>query len=66
MLGDNAGLAGFKELLRLDYYNSTQFITKQGVGSRIHYLHQIKMETTAVISIFNYYHTQSNFAETAT
>lgn len=39
VLGENAG---FKEVLRLDYYNSTQFITKQGVGSRIHYLHQIK------------------------
>lgn len=32
VLGANAGLAGFKEVLRLDYYNSTQFITKQGVG----------------------------------
>lgn len=37
VLGENAGLAGFKEVLRLDYYNSTQFITEQGVGSRIHY-----------------------------
>lgn len=42
VLGENAGLTGFKEVLRLDYHNSTQFITKQGVGSRIHYLHQIK------------------------
>lgn len=66
VLGENAGLADFKAVLRLDYYNSTQFITKQGVKCRIHYLHQMKMEITAVISIFNYYHTQSHFAETAT
>lgn len=66
VLGENAGLAGFKEVLRLNYYNSTQFITKQDVGSKIHYLHQIKLETTTAISIFNYYHTKSHFAETAT
>lgn len=70
VLGENAGLAGFKEVLRLNstqlYYNSTQFITKQDVGSKIHYLHQIKLETTTVISIFNYYHTKSHLAETAT
>lgn len=49
VLGENAVLAGFKEVLRLEYYNSTQFI--QGVGSRIHYLHQIKMETTPSLTI---------------